>query len=264
MDAALVALRRRTLAQVEASPDQFVDAYLHRFGSLLNADNASELFPDYAASRSSRALLGTAVRPAAGRVVERAFKRLLDGPVGSAVVRVVVFTSGGNGSGKSTSVRVEQDQHVTVDTTLSQLAPSLANIEQALRAGFDVQVNHISRGPVDAWRAVLRRAGRPEEGVGRVVTLPGHMQTHAGARDTFRALAERFAHDPRVRLTVFENTAAGLVPRTPSWLHDQPFPEGDALREELFEILEHTFSTGAIGADIHRAARAGHAAPGDA
>lgn len=176
----------------------------------------------------------------------------------------MVFTSGGNGSGKSSSVHAEQAQHITMDTTLSQFGPSAENSEQALQAGFDVQINHISRCPIEAWRAVLRRAGRPEEGVGRVVTLPGHMQTHAGARAPFAALARRFSEDPRVLLTVFENSAGGLVPQTLGWLQRQPYLEGDALRDELLEILEHAFAAGDISTDVHRAARAGHAAPGNA
>jgi Zeta toxin len=263
MDAALNALRQHLLAHVAASPEGFVDRYLSRFGSLLNADNASELFEEYSASRSSRALLGTVVRPAAGMIVERAYLRLLGGTVAASSAHVVVFTSGGNGSGKSTSVHAEQAQHITMDTTLSQFGPSAANIEQALQAGFDVQVNHISRCPIEAWRAVLRRAGDPAEGVGRVVTLSGHMHTHAEARATFAALARRFSDDPRVLLTVFENSTGGLVPQTLGWLRRQPYLEGDALRDELLEILEHAFAAGDVSADVHRAARAGHDAQGN-
>lgn len=246
--------RVTALARVLAAPNEFAAAYIERFGALLNADNASELIPEYASSPASRAALGTAVRPAAARIVEHTFHRLLQAGVPVHKKRIIVFTSGGNGSGKSTSVHADQAQSITVDTTLSQWEPSLANIRRALAAGFDVQVNHISRCPEASWQAVLTRASDAVNGVGRVVTLAGHVQTHAGARHTVASLAQTFQDDARVRITVFENAPTGLVTRSLGWLFAQRYRCDHELTTSLTHALDEAFTRGRITAGIYRAA----------
>ena len=57
-----------TLADAKSRLHILKGQYLERFGALLNADNASELFPEYSATLATRALLGPAVRSAAAVV----------------------------------------------------------------------------------------------------------------------------------------------------------------------------------------------------
>src|ERR1035438_9334687 len=90
----------------------FRSEYRRRFGNVLNADNAAELFPEYAASPASRAQFRPAVHPAAQWVRDKLFTRALADPN----VREVIFTAGGNGAGKSTG-GLRGD--VVMDTTLS-------------------------------------------------------------------------------------------------------------------------------------------------
>ena len=54
------------------------------------------------------------------RIVEAAFTDLLSEPVDSGRTPLVVFTSGGNGAGSSTSIAADDPAHIDFDSTLSQ------------------------------------------------------------------------------------------------------------------------------------------------
>lgn len=235
---------------VERHPQRFVDAYRRRFGHVFNADNGSELFEEYAASPDTRATRVAAVRSAAARVVDLAYEQRLSEPVRAGRLPLVVFMSGGNGSGKSSSVPPDGPEHIVFDSTLSQYALSAARIQEALDAGFDVDVRHLSRDPEDAWAGVLHRA--MHEGQGRTVTLSGHMATHAGARATLVQLLDRFRSNPRVHLLVWENGRAGLRRRALDWLHTRDYPDGDVLAAALRARLERARKTGHISDAVYR------------
>lgn len=247
------AIQARTLQQVEADLDGYVDRYLDEHGTKLNADDASELFPEYAASAESRASRVRAVRPAASKIMEAAFQRLLREPVPAGRDKVVVFTSGGNGSGKSTTTDVDGAQAFIWDTTASMEAPTVEKIEQALAAGFDVAINHASVDPVQAFlRAVTRATGESE---GRTVTIDGLVSTHRKAPQVFQALADRYRDNPRVDLNVFDNNGPQMVRRDLDWLRAQEYPTGDGLRAQLLELLDAARDEGAISDAIYRGFR---------
>lgn len=247
-------VRERVLASVAADADGLVTEYLARFGRVLNADNASELFPDYAASPATRATRVAAVRPAAARIVDLAFARLLAEPVAPDRARLAVFTSGGNGAGKSTSLAPDDPAHAIVDSTLSRVAPSRANIDRALSAGLDVEIRHQCRDVEEAWDAVLTRA--MGEGQGRTVTLAGCLDTHVGARHSLLALADIYATDPRVRIVVIDNSVArGRVPRDLAWLRAQPQIDVAALAPRLRHRLEAARAEGRISDGVYQGCR---------
>lgn len=219
------AIAAELLADVDAAPIEYVQRYRERFAHVLNGDNASELFDTYARSAETRATRVAVVRRAAAQVVERTYQTLLSEPIPCDRVPLVVFTSGGNGSGKSTSVSVEAPEHIVFDSTLSQFQPSSEKIDHALAAGHEVDVRHLARDPVAAWRGVLHRA--MHEGMGRTVTLTGHIQTHRGAREVFLRLRERFSNDRRVRFLIWQNTSAGLRRQPLDWLRRQRYAAED-------------------------------------
>lgn len=239
-----------TTSRVAADPDGYVDRYLAQFGRVLNADNASELFPEYAGSAETRATRVKPVRKAASTVVERAFTRLLAEPVPPGKDRLVVFTSGGNASGKSSTTNMQGRQALTWDTTASQLGPTAAKIDEALAAGFDVEINHVSLNPSQALtRAIIRAEG---ESQGRTVTVNGLASTHQGARDTLLALADRYRDNPRVNIAVFDNNGTEIAARDLDWLREQEYPTGDELRAELHALLDGALDEGAISPAVYR------------
>jgi hypothetical protein len=110
-------VRANALRMVAENPQGLLAEYARRFLNVLNADDAAELFPDYAQSRESRAQFRVAVHPAAQWVRDELFKYALAAPD----VKEVVFTAGGNGAGKSVG---KPEAGVVMDTTLSDLVHS--------------------------------------------------------------------------------------------------------------------------------------------
>jgi hypothetical protein len=231
-----------------------IATYVQRFGCVLNADNASELFPEYTATPDARALLGPAVRPNAARIVDAVYARRLAEPVISPRLPVAVFTSGGNGSGKTSSVPAAGGKaHVVLDSTLSQLEASTENIERALEADLLVYIRHLARDVIDAWEnGVLARAMDPgSRHPGRTVMFRGHLLTHRGARRTLIALAERYRCEHRVRIEVWENGQRGLTRRSVEWLAMLRDPDDEYLKQQLRSILDAEFAAGRISAAVY-------------
>jgi hypothetical protein len=177
-----------------------------------------------------------AVRAAAGRVVELAYQKLLATAIAAGRLPLVVFMSGGNGAGKSTSVPADSPEHIVFDSTLSQFAPSVRHIDAALDAGFDIDIRHLARHPEAAWEGVLNRA--VNEGRGRTVTVAGHVATHIGSRTTFVALVKHYSSDSRVNFLVWDNDGVELERRSLDWLRARRYPEGDELQGRLHATLE--------------------------
>src|SRR5580693_4079057 len=73
-------VRANALRLVQEDPAGLLKEYSERYGSVLNADNAAELFLEYAASPLSRARFRPAVHPAAQWVRVELFARALMDP----------------------------------------------------------------------------------------------------------------------------------------------------------------------------------------
>jgi hypothetical protein len=152
---------------VRSSGENLLNEYQQRFGNVLNADNAAELFPDYAQSLESRAKYRVAVHPAAQWVRDELFQRALNDPD----KKEVVFTAGGNGAGKTLG---SPPGDVVMDSTLSNPEHSERLIRQALDAGKQVTVVYIFRPIEDALKGVLERA----QTEGRTVSIGTLIKTH--------------------------------------------------------------------------------------
>jgi hypothetical protein len=252
---AFTTIEERTLAQVQQRMEVLKGEYLDRCGPQLNADNASELFDDYAATLETRALLGPSVRKAAAAVVDALFADLIAARPPSGRLPLVVFTAGGNGAGKSSSLPAADttQAYIQFDSTLSSWEPSLGNIERALAAGFHVLVSYIWRDPIDALvHGTLPRAMR----IGRTVPLASHSRTHPGARQTVLALLQRYRDDPRVTIAVFENPESSvnpcLVRRDQNWLLTRPEDRPEIVVDRLRTALMAEKAGRRINTPVHR------------
>ena len=81
-------VREEALRQIHQNPEHILAEYNRRFGNVLNADNAAELFPAYTASVESRTRFRVAVHPAAQWVRDELFRRSLTDPN----VHQIIFT----------------------------------------------------------------------------------------------------------------------------------------------------------------------------
>lgn len=184
---------RRALA---SDPQGFIDAYRKEFGNTFNADDAMELFAEYAASPESRAKYGTATHGAARWVRDRAFEQALSDPESQ---EHVIFTSGGSASGKSTgAVGIGDEPALIYDSTLSNLNGSEAIIEMALRCGKQVIIAFIRRPLEESFTANLARAMSVQTGGGRTTSIVSMISTHKGADETLMALSQIQKRPPRL------------------------------------------------------------------
>ena len=241
-------VRANALRRTQDDPEGLLQEYRRRFGNVLNADNAAELFPEYAASPASRAQFRPAVHPAAQWVRDKLFTRALADPN----VREVIFTAGGNGAGKSTG---GLSGDVVMDTTLSNPEHSEKLVQAALDAGKNVQVVYTYRPIQQAFEGVLDRA-RVE---GRTVSIGTLIGTHEGAAQTVRSLVGKYTGNPDVRFWFIDNSGKHPVRGSIALTQKQDYRES---REQLYGILEsqraqipeHVYQA-AQGTDYGRARR---------
>jgi len=218
-------VRANALRLVQDDPEGLLQEYKRRFGNVLNADYAAELFPEYAASLASRARFRPAVHQAAQWVRDELFTRAL----ADSNVREVIFTAGGNGVGKTTGGLTG---HLVMDTTLSNPEHSERLVQAALDAGKNVQVVYTYRPIQQAFEGVLDRA-RVE---GRTVSIGTIIATHEGAAETVRSLAEKYAGHSDVRFWFIDNSVTPPVEGSIALTRKQDYRE---TREQLYGILEN-------------------------
>lgn len=217
-------VRAAALQALHADPEKFLAEYTRRFGNVLNADSAAELFPEYAASLESRARFRVAVHPAAQWVRDELFARALADPL----VKEVVFTAGGNGAGK-TSTGVLGD--VIYDSTLNNLEHATKIINQVLAVGKQIQVFYVFRPISAAFRGVLERAANQ----GRTVAVDTIIKTHTEAAKTAAALHDAYEDDARIAVRFVDNSAPVPVSADVALTRKEDYA---SRRDELYAILE--------------------------
>lgn len=252
------AVQERAASALEQDWDGFRQRYDEKFGVELNADNASELFDDYAKSKDARSTLVRAVRAPAAALVEDLYARKLEEPTAEGKEGVVVFTGGGNGSGKSSSLDdADRDgADIIFDSTMSEFESTRKKIDAALESGRFVELRYVYRDPVAAFeRGVLPRAKK----TGRTVPIPTHVNTHISSLRVVQQLAEHYADDPAVGIKVFEavegptpKSRFELQPTTLDALAAKEYPDPSVLRRQLQDALGRADVSAAIrqGTDL--------------
>lgn len=209
------AIEQRFAEKMATTPAEEIEAEYNALpdskgGRVLNTDVARELSPDYLANRTK----SSAVHEPASSFIKKLYAKKLAEEPGPDQIPTVLFTAGGTGAGKTTAVSaipevrtLADEAQLVYDTNMNSYDSAKQKIEQALDAGKDVAVVLIVRDPVEALRQALGRATRQEEefGSGRTVPLKDHIETHVGAIETIKRLAQEYADDPRVAITAIDN-----------------------------------------------------------
>jgi hypothetical protein len=253
----------RFAAYLETNTDEAIRRYIEKFGNEINADNVRELSPDYApggidaadrASVAARTRWGEAVHEPASALAREIYRRALRKDTAPDRRKQVVFTAGGAGVGKTTSIRKLADlshaveaAEIVYDTTLSSLGSATERIAQALEAGRMVSIVFVYRDPVDSLvEGVLPRARM----MGRTVPLEIILSTHLRAPETILKIAGTYKNDPRVAIAVIDNrdgtggaTVAdlGFVERMASKY------TRESLKAALLSALEDAYEKGKTG-----------------
>lgn len=236
-------------------PRELVDEYRRRFGHVVSADLAKELAPEYT-TPEGRAKFDEATHHTSSAVARSVYREMLQEPTPAGRTDLVVFTAGGTGSGKTSSLDMFQslkdDAHVVYDSTLSNEAGAVGDIEAALEAGKEVGIVYTVRDVREAFtRGVLPRA----EADGRAVRIGAHLSTHRNAPKVLRAIAQRFEGNPRVNIIVVDNRGASDARQVAdlSLLEAQAYDEVD-VRRQLQADLDEALRRGTISRRTHEAA----------
>lgn len=211
-------------------------------GRVLNTDLARELSPEYRADRSR----SQEVHEAASAFVKRLYAARLAEEPPPGRDREVLFTAGGTGAGKSTGLKVlgGENAGIIYDTNMNTLASAVTKIEQALDAGWDVDIVYTYREPIEALvNGALPRAER----MGRTVPAAVHVETHVGARAVIGQLAERYAGNERVRIRAIDNSRGRGNAREVA-LADLPEVKEEGLYEQSVREIVAAHERGAITA----------------
>jgi hypothetical protein len=249
----------RFAAYLEAQTDQAIARYHAKFGNEINTDNVRELSSDYApggmdaldtATIAARTRWGEAVHEPASALTKEIYRRALRRRASSVHRKQVIFTAGGAGAGKTTSIRALADLSHTVqlaeivyDTTLSNIGSAVSRIDEALSAGRMVSIVYVYRDPIDALvDGILPRA----QSMGRAVPLFVVLNTHLGSVDTIVKIAARYKRDARVAVAIIDNRdgPGGAAPADLEFVKRMALKYSRAsLQAALSKALEDAYET---------------------
>lgn len=218
-------------------------------GRILNTDAARELFPEYQANRT----LSAQVHEPASTFVKNLYAEKLSQPTPQGLQNTVVFTAGGTGAGKTSAIRAASESagdalnkaEMIYDTNMNTFKSADDKIQQALKAGRDVQIFYTYRDPVESLtQGALSRASKMEKnfGSGRTVPLSEHLKTHIGSRKTIDELASKYKDNPNVQISAIDNSkGVGKAERVE--LSNLPKLNKKEIRKKLNEALEQSKSS---------------------
>ena len=225
-------------------------------GKVFNTDVARELSPDYSANRT----LSAAVHEPASAFVKRLYAERLSKPAAEGTS--VLFTGGGTGAGKTSSLAAYPDlrksAEMIYDTNMNKLESAQKKIDQALEAGRKVDLVFTYRDPVEALvEGSLKRAMRMKEelGSGRTVPLKEHIRTHVGSREVIGQLQDIYGNNPNVRIGLIDNRYGKENPRVAKTLEELPAFDPKQLEKNLRSALEQQYKSGKIDKDIYEASQ---------
>ena len=230
---------------LEAHTDEAIARYTAKYGKEINTDNARELSIDYApggpdaedsATKLARTKWSAAVQEPSSALSKEIYRRALRQIPAPQLRKQVVFTAGGAGVGKTTSVqqipglsRAVDAAEMIYDTTLSNLKSSMDRVAQALAAGRMVSIIFVYRDPIDSFvGGVLPRAER----MGRTLPLEVFLDTHVGSAEVLEKIAQAYKGDDRISIAVIDNSR-GRGKAAPADIKFVKAATGKYRREEL-------------------------------
>ena len=205
-------MESHTLEELEQIYSEMADS---RGGQIISADVMREMSPDYLADRTQ----SNAVHEPASWLAKQLYARALARPTPANRAPVVMFTAGGTGSGKTSTVNNLLDSggiefeglqpEIIYDTNLANLESGLTKFKQANTAGRAINVAYVWRDPVEALQnGVLPRAERQiaKFGTGRVLGINTHIYTYVDGYNTIKAASAMFRAHPAVDIIVIDNS----------------------------------------------------------
>lgn len=234
------AIETRFHDAVEQHGPKLVATYLERFGNTIDPDKVKALDPDFEKNPN----LAAAVHEPSSKLAKMIYADALQAKASSGDKSPVVFTAGGSGSGKSTTMPHAlreldaKPDGLIYDSVLSSFESAKSRIDQALQV-TEAPVG-IAYTNADIETALKLNAARK-----RSVSIDTLMHAHVGASDTLRKLAEHYRDDPRVKISVINNLGS-IDDVAPGSIADVPKYEAFGLRKRLVAVAEKLHADGHI------------------
>lgn len=180
----------KIVKEVATKSTGHADAYVKKFGNVVDSDRAKELLPGYTPDKAPE------FHKASQKVRDEVYTKLLAENKGKGD-NTVYFTAGGAASGKSESIGKITKDAITYDTTLSSPG-RLADLKRAIDNGYNVHVDYTASDPIAAWDRVQKR--------GRQIPLESFARDYEQALDNIKKLYTEYKDDPRVTFGFIDNT----------------------------------------------------------
>lgn len=178
--------------------------YIKKNGLVFDTDRAREFSPEY---NKNPELLSNSTQIPAREFVNKIYKEELakDAPEGKT--NTVVFTAGGSGVGKSRAIeKLDLNNHITVDTNLSNFERAVDDIQEALDNKKAVNIFFTYRDPVQAFTSKLGGVIERAKKAGRTVPFNVATSINEKALKTIIKLSEHFNGNELVNFNYFNNS----------------------------------------------------------
>lgn len=185
------------------------------FGSIINTDNTRQLFslyghgeiPPNQTTKKFRQLHTAATHEPASALTKYIWQTELAKIKNLAQRQGILFTAGGTGAGKTTSLKTANadagQYDLYRDGNLNNLAKAIRVIDNVLAIGETVTIVYVYRHIMEALEnGTLPRAER----TGRTVPIDAHLETHQGALATIIELIKHYQNDERVAMRIIDNS----------------------------------------------------------
>lgn len=227
-------------AMITKKAGTLINHYKKQFGNVVDPDAVKKLNKRFANDPT----LAAAVHEPSSRLAKLIFTYYLKAKANAGDHDPVVFTAGGSGSGKSTTMKGSlkalraKPNALLYDSVLSNPASAKARIDEALATQKgDVGIAYTN---ADIAKALFFNGTRE-----RSVSIDTLMNAHVGASDTLRELAEHYKDNPRVKFSVVNNR--GTIDQiAPGTIDDVPKYERFTLRDQLVKVAQGMLDDGDI------------------
>jgi len=217
--------------------------YRRRFGHIIDRNNAQELYVPYAKNRESRQELSLATHEPAGALADEVYHTLVTKQA-PADKNIVLFNAGGQGSGKTTSLRLSgkaDRAFIVMDGTMQDFEKGCRNIDLAFQQGKLVHINFVYCPFRKAVEHIVRRASDVQGG--RVVNIKRAAKGHFHALENIFKLTEKYGSRDGFTFTVVDNSEENPKPMTLEELRRKRYPRIDDLEREGYAVVDEVFAT---------------------
>lgn len=238
-------LEKASTEALHSEPIKYQNEYVQKHDNIINPDLARQLRPEY---KGTNAFELNNFGVSLSKLV---YNHLLDTREGYGN-NTVLWTGGGPGSGKSTSLNEipeeERKKYVAiVDTTLSPNS-SVKDVGKVLKRGYDAKILFTLTDPFEAWKRVLDRAANKESvDHNRVVDEEYFIKAHEEARKNALEAYDKFKDNPHFDEVFLQDGKEIPVDTVRNFSYN-----ASDLRKEIYEYTDRAKQEGKIGGDLYK------------